>query len=48
MLESTCKMDCNAEKHLVIIGARRAIYNCAMKEHSNQPIVDKLWNAVTR
>lgn len=39
-------MECNAEKLLVLVEQRPAIYNFKLKEHSNRTIIDKLWEEI--
>jgi hypothetical protein len=39
---------CNEETCLVVVVARRAFYNFAVKEYSNREMTDKLWNVFFR
>ncbi|XP_069681169.1 uncharacterized protein [Periplaneta americana] len=39
-------MECDAEKLLVCIEKRPAIYNFNLKDHSNRGVVDKLWEDI--
>lgn len=39
-------MDCDAEKLLILIEQRPAIYNFKLKEHSNRAVVDRLWDEI--
>ena len=38
------KMDSNAEKLLVTVEESGPVYDFTMKEHSNQQMIDELWN----
>lgn len=39
-------MDIDADRLLVLVEARPAIYNFNLKEHHNQDVINQLWNEI--
>lgn len=39
-------MDIDADRLLVLVEARPAIYNFNLKEHHNQDVVNQMWNEI--